>query len=167
MSNLRRYYKEGNLYFLTNVTYRRKPILVDNIDLFWIAMSKTKAKMPFDIVAWVILPDHFHVILNPMQSTPSNILKRVKLSFLRNYKIRIGVGSGRVWQPRFWDHVIRSQDDMNRHIDYIHYNPVKHNHVTSPFDYPHSSIAIFRQDGLYGADWGKREPAFGEGDFGE
>ena len=167
MSNLRRYYKEGNLYFLTNVTYQRKPILVKNIDLFWNAVSKTKEKMPFEIVAWVILPDHFHMILNPMLSTPSSILKRIKLSFLRKYKMRIGVGSFRVWQPRFWDHVIRNQEDMNRHIDYIHYNRVKHKLVTSPFDYPHSSIAAFRQGGLYGDDWGEREPVFGEADFGE
>ena len=60
MSILKRYYSEGNTYFITNVTYDRKPVLIDNIDIFWESLNKAKLRMEFELVAWVILPDHFH-----------------------------------------------------------------------------------------------------------
>ncbi len=79
----------------------------------------------------------------------------------------MGRTDGRVWQHRFWDHIIRDDDDLNNHTDYIHYNPVKHGFVTSPFDWPHSSIHRFLEMGNYTLDWGRREDVLFVGDFGE
>ena len=45
-----------------------------------------------------------------------------------------------VWQRRFWEHTIQDEEDWGRHMDYIHYNPVKHGYVTSPKDWPYSSF---------------------------
>jgi putative transposase len=53
-----------------------------------------------------------------------------------------------LWQPRFWDHLIRDPDDLARHIDYIHYNPVKHGLVPRPGEWPLSSFHRFVQAGV-------------------
>jgi len=117
--------------------------------------------------AWVILPDHFHLIIDPLAHSLSSIMQRIKLSFSAAYNKQFGLKSGRVWQHRFWDHIIRDQEDFNRHIYYIHYNPVKHGLVLRPVDYSHSSFREFRSQGYYGDDWGAREPFDFEGEYGE
>jgi len=167
MSNLRRYFKEANLVFLTNVTLDRKPLLVKHIDLFHDAIKSTRQSSPFEAIAWVVLPDHFHMIVRAERENPSALMRRLKLSFSTRLRGRIGVVSGRIWQYRFWDHIIRDQNDMNRHIDYIHYNPVKHGLVRSPFDWPHSSAHSYLQEGCYTLEWGMREPVDISGEFGE
>jgi putative transposase len=72
-----------------------------------------------------------------------------------------------MWQNRFWEHVIRDQGDLNRHIDYIHYNPVHHGVVTDPFQYPDSSAKLWLEQGHYQRDWGVKEGISIEGSFGE
>ena len=167
MSLLRRYYSPGNSYFVTGVTYDRKPILVKNYDLFKQSIAITKEQLPFEMPAWVILPEHFHMLVEPGQSDLSEIIKRIKLSFAGKYRIRNRARGGRVWQLRFWDHIIRNESDMNRHIDYIHYNPVKHGLVRRPIDYEHSSFRRFIADGFYTSNWGEMEEVELSGEFGE
>ena len=167
MSKLRRYYREGNLYFLTNVTIDRRMILIDNVDLMTAAFQKGKELWKIDIIAWVILPEHFHIVIDTRTDNPANIMRRIKLSFSMNLRKRMRIASGRVWQYRFWDHVIRDQDDLNKHIDYIHYNPVKHGLVVSPFAWKFSSIHEFYAQGFYASDWGVRDSPKFEGEFGE
>jgi putative transposase len=58
------------------------------------------------------------------------------------------------WQRRFWEHAIRDDADLERHIDYIHFNPVKHGKVTRVLDWPHSSFHRFVERGLLPSDWG-------------
>jgi REP-associated tyrosine transposase len=72
-----------------------------------------------------------------------------------------------IWQRRFWDHIIRNQTDLNKHIDYIHYNPVKHGYVNSPFEWEYSSIHVYRDKGYYQSDWGMKEDLNIGGEFGE
>jgi putative transposase len=167
MSVLKRYYTEGNTYFIANITHNRKPILIDNIDLFWQSLNKTKSSLHFEMIAWVILPDHFHLLITPDSCTPSDILHRLKLSFGASYRERFGLAYGRVWQRRFWDHIIRNEADLNRHIDYIHYNPVKHGLTKSPFDYQHTSIHDYHKEGYYQSDWGMTISPSVKGEFGE
>ena len=145
MSRLRRYYGSGKLYFVTNVTFQRKRILVEHADLLHHALTNVKERLRFEIIAHVILPDHFHAIIDPGEYDLSNLLQRIKQSFSMDYRQRTGA-SGRVWQLRFWDHIIRDQDDMNKHIDYIHYNPVKMVSFTAPLimHIPQSMITIAR-----------------------
>ena len=167
MSILKRYYSEGNTYFITNVTCDRKPVLIDSIDIFWESLNKVKLRMEFELVAWVILPDHFHLLLTPDKCTPSDILHRLKLSFGSLYRKRIELAEGRIWQSRFWDHIIRNERDLNRNIDYIHFNPVKHGLAKSPFDYQHTSIHEYRSSGYYQNDWGVIDLTDISGEFGE
>ncbi len=153
MSNLRRFHENGYIYFITNVTYKRQPLLVTNIDLLWKAFDLCKARRPIELIAWVVMPDHFHLVIDPGEKHISTVLQRIKMSFAAQYRNRYELHSGRVWQNRFWDHMIRSQEDMNRHIDYIHINPMKHGLAGRPLDWPHSSFGEYVARGLYPTDW--------------
>jgi putative transposase len=126
-----------------------------------------KNKATFDIMAWVILPDHFHIAIDPKRHDISNILQRIKMSFGVLWRKRMNFLCGRVWQNRFWDHIIRDQEDLNRHIDYVHFNPVKHGYVNSPFDWTHSSIHKYNAEGFYSRYWGLRDTTEIKGEFGE
>jgi len=167
MSNLRRYYIQGNIYFVTCVTYKRLSILLDNIDILWNSINKQKRKTDFDIIAWVILPDHIHMLMDPKDNNLSKIIQKIKMSFAAEYRNKYEMKSGRTWQNRFWDHIIRDQTDMNHHIDYIHYNPVKHMMINRPDKWKHSSIHLYLKQGLYSPDWSifvndKTENNYGE-----
>ena len=159
MKTLRRYDIRHMSYFLTNVTFERRKILLNDSTLFWQCW-----KMP-NPVAWAILPDHFHVILDIDKKDISEIMHDFKITYSRHYRDRYG--PGKIWQNRFWDHIIRDEDDMNRHIDYIRYNPVKHGLVNNPFGYAHSSLNKYSQAGRYMPDWGIKCVEDIEGDFGE
>jgi putative transposase len=157
MSNLRRYNLPDYSYFVTNVTFERGPVLVDNADLFTAALDSVGSKVKFDVAAWVLIPDHFHMIVNPGDCDLSGLMQRIKQSFSMNYRKRHSLG-GRIWQLRFWDHLIRNDVDLARHVDYIHYNRVKHGHAHSPREYKHSSFPEYLRNGHYGTDWGSVEP---------
>ncbi len=167
MRNIRRYFSPGNTYFLTHVTYKRKTILLHNVNLLWDAIHKYNERESFQLIAWVILPDHWHLIIDPKRNDVSKLMKCVKLSFAQHHLRGHGRTSGRTWQNRFWDHMIRDDDDMRRHLDYVHYNPVKHGLVQSPIDWQHSSFRAFVREGVYTADWGSNEVIVSHGDFGE
>jgi putative transposase len=167
MSILRRFSQRGNIYFIANVTYDRRPLLVQNADSLLESIEAIHTKQPFDLQAWVILPDHFHFVIDPMDWDFSRLMQSIKMSSGARYRKGVGVKSGRLWQNRFWDHIIRDQEDLNRHIDYVHYNPVKHQLVKSPFDWKWTSIHEYYREGLYRRDWGNKEIDWGEEDFGE
>ena len=154
MSRLRRYSKPGHPYFITCVTYERRPLLIQNADLILQSISYMKRASDYDVPVWVILPDHFHAIIEALGGDISGILQRIKMSFGALLRKRLQEKSGRVWQNRFWDHIIRDERDMNRHMDYIHYNPVKHGYVSRPFDWRYSSIHEHKE--YYPPDWGTR-----------
>jgi putative transposase len=167
MTKIKRYFKPGDICFITNVTYNRLPILIENIDLLNEAFQKTSQSSPFKIIANVILPDHFHILIEADESNPSKIIQKIKMSFGVLYRIKMNMKSGRIWQNRFWDHIIRDQNDLNNHINYIHYNPVKHGLISRPCDWQFSSIREYIEDGVYTRDWGAIEPDNLNGEFGE
>ena len=135
--------------------------------MFRQALETTQKRVRFEIIAWVILPDHVHLVIDPQEADLSNIMKRLKLAFAYSYRTEVGQYRGQVWQPRFWDHVIRDQEDLNRHIDYIHYNPVKHGLIADPFTWRYSSLDKYYRDGYYSRDRGVKKKLRMEGDFGE
>ena len=167
MKNLRRYFKKGHLYFLTHVTNNREKILINNFDLLWCSISKYKKESQYNLIAWVVLPEHMHFILDPIDNDISKLMKKIKLSFSMNYLKSQNLRSGRIWQNRFWDHQIRNENDLNKHIDYIHFNPVKHNHVSTPKNWRYSSFKQYLERGVYPNDWGRKKTIEIEGDFGE
>ena len=126
MSKLLRHYAHGQVYFIAATTHQRKRILVDHFDLFWEALKQTQQRTPFDLIAWVVMPDHFHILISPAEGDLSNIMRRIKLAFASRYLKHRGLRTGKTWQSRFWDHIIRDENDWKHHMDYIHYNPVKH-----------------------------------------
>ncbi|MCK5125353.1 MAG: transposase [candidate division Zixibacteria bacterium] len=165
MSNLRRYNPNGRSIFITTVTYKRQPILIDNADLLLSALNEALNKDQAKLLAWVIMTDHLHLLLDTRSADISATMHRFKLSFASRYRKRYNIYKGRIWQLRFWDHIIRDEKDYNRHLDYIHYNPVKHGLVKAPKLFPHSSIHHYSN--YYQQDWGVTETPQIEGKFGE
>ena len=167
MTNIRRYWEFESPSFMTHVTYDRKPLLIDNIDLWHESVNFVKTLKEFEFITWVILPDHLHLLIDSGAGDLSYLMKRVKMKFSGLYRSRCELKSGRIWQFRFWDHMIRDEDDFRNHIDYIHYNPVKHGLVTRPGDWEHSSFMEYYKQGYYGEDWGIKGPGGLDGLYGE
>ena len=164
MTNIRRYHTPGAPVFITAVCYQRNPTLAPDAEKerLLAAMREVRAEMPFKMLAYVILNDHFHWLIRPQGDADfSRIMQSVKLRFARRYKRHHGLtGSPTLWQRRFWDHLIRDEDDMQRHLDYIHYNPVKHGYVANPADYAWSSLSSYVAKGHYPQAWAAAsEPA--------
>ena len=155
MSNLRRYFRGGDVVFLTHVTYERRPILADEAALFLECMSRQCGEVGVEVIAWVVLPDHVHLLVEAQEAHVPNLMRRIKLAFSSAYRERHGLVKGRLWQLRYWDHIIRDQEDMNRHTDYIHYNPVKHGYARDPSEWEWSSFGSFVATGKYEPHWGK------------
>jgi putative transposase len=166
----RRAQTPGATYFFTVVTYNRQPLFQGNetIALLRKAFHIVKAESPFTIDAIVILPDHIHSIwtLPKGDADFSYRWKRIKARFSlwcpQSYKqqqsaSRLRKGEQAIWQRRFWEHQIRNEADFSQHVNYIHYNPVKHNLVSKPRDWPYSSFHSYVADGAYSIDWGSAE----------
>ncbi len=167
MTNIRRYFDKGQICFLTHVTYKRTPILVDNINFVWGSFNHVRDFNNFELIAWVILPEHIHMIVDPRENDLSDMIKRFKLKFSGLYRSANNLKSGRLWQYRYWDRIIRDESDLNRHLDYIHYNPVKHGLSSTPYEYKHSSFRKFLEMGYCEENWAS-EPQENENmDYGE
>ena len=132
------------------------------------AFHREKAKHSFDIDAIVILPDHIHTIwtLPSGDVDYSGRWGRIKRYFSVGCvdvdnalsQSRLQKREKAVWQRRFWEHTIRDEEDWRRHMDYIHYNPVKHGLVASPGQWPYSSFGRYVKKGWYEPHWGSTEP---------
>jgi putative transposase len=165
---------EGATYFFTlTLADRQSDQLTANITHLREAFRTVRDARRFDIDAIVILPDHLHAILTLPEGDAdfSTRWRLIKTIFTKrvvdegtNFRSRDTTGRD-LWQRRFWEHTIRNDDDFARHVDYIHYNPVKHGLVHSPGDWPHSSLRRFVRKGIFAMDWGA---SGSEGDdFGE
>ena len=172
MPNYRRWYIPNGTYFFTVVTQERRPILTTERGrtLLRAAIEREQAKRPFDFFAIVLLPDHLHAIwtLPGEDSDYSTRWSKIKEEFTRNYLASGGEDGTRsisrqrkrqrvVWQLRFWEHHCRDEDDVQRCMDYIHWNPVKHGLVKRVRDYPWSSFHRLVGLGEYDIDWGGGE----------
>jgi putative transposase len=163
----RRDYTRGATYFFTVVTFGRRKLFnqPETVASLRLAFSKEIARRPFHIDAIVIMPDHIHTIWTlPLEDINYSIRWRnIKRSFtatVQSEQRQIVFGSRlhkqeqAIWQRRFWEHRIRDRHDFNQHVDYIHYNPVKHGVAIRPVDWPYSSIHRYIRDGVLNADWG-------------
>jgi putative transposase len=157
--NYRRYYIPEATVFLVGVTKDRFPYfeIKPNVELFKDTLDKTRQKYPFEMVALVILPDHFHLLLKQIDCTFSTIMLSFKKRFTDNFKKLNAISTNfNFWQGRFWDHVIRNVEDFKRHLDYIHYNPVRHGYVSKPEDWKYSSYQEWVERGVYTIGWGHK-----------
>ncbi|MBN6709727.1 transposase [Haemophilus haemoglobinophilus] len=165
MSNYRRYFVQGGAYFVTVVLKdRTQNYLTDYIALFRQAYQKTIERYPFETIAICILPDHFHLIMQ-LPENDDNFSIRIaylKTLFSRGLpkhckqanKSQFKRRELGIWQRRFWDHVIRDERDLYNHMDYVYYNPVKHQYVNSVKDWEFSSFHRDVEKGIYPLDWG-------------
>ena len=172
MPNYRRIYIDGGTYFFTVDTYKRKTLLTrpkarGTLRQAW---KEIQALHPFDVIALCLLPDHIHCIWT-LPEDDSNFSVRwndIKGVFSKRYKktdeyrhekneVRARRQEATIWQRRFWDHVIRDEEDFQNHINYIHYNPVKHGYVTKPSDWKYSTIHRYIREGLVEPDWGNSD----------
>jgi putative transposase len=156
--NFRRYYFPGQIVFITQVVKDRRKVFSDPemIMLLREHLYKVKEKLPFSMLAYVFLPDHFHVLIQPKDGVNfSQIMHLFKFTFTDTYK-RANHIEGRLnfWQKRFWDHVIRDEFDLENHIHYIHINPIKHGYVNHVNDWIHSSYFEWQKRSGYDlTDW--------------
>lgn len=164
MSNYHRTHLAGGCYFFTVVTLNRTPIFIneERVEVLRQAIRKVMVARPFEIDAMVILPEHLHCIwrLPEGEADYSSRWREIKKSASRQISTATNARHERnVWQRRFWEHTIRDEEDWRKHMDYIHYNPVKHGLVSSPGEWPWSSFSRAVDKGWYEGSWGRNEPA--------
>ncbi len=156
---IHRYYADGAPVFITQVTAHRQPLFADHValELLRATLRTVKKLHPFTMLAYVFLPNHMHLLVHtepPVEAM--DLMHSLKPAFTKAYrKTHATEDALAVWQARFWDHVIRDQEDMNRHVDYIHYNPVRHGSVDDPVLWTESSFREWQKRGFYPEGWGQ------------
>jgi putative transposase len=175
MPNYRRANTPGATYFFTVITNGRKPYLAneDVRKALREGIESTRERRPFTIDAWVLLPDHLHCIWTlPADDSDFSIrwtgIKQhvsdacapiyVDPSTLNSSQRKRGESG--FWQRRFWEHLIRDELDFERHVDYIHWNPVKHDYVDHCADWSYSTFHRYVAQGIYPLDWAVSENLF-------
>ena len=142
----------GATFFFTLVTNQRRPLFTDpaHVDTLRQVTKRVMARYPFTIDAAVVLPDHLHCLwtLPEGDGDHSTRWKLIKADFTRAIK-----GDASPWQRRYWEHRIRDDDDLSRHLDYIHFNPVRHGLCSAPWEWPYSSFNKWVQRGMYPPTW--------------
>jgi putative transposase len=175
MVRYRRNFLAGGTFFITAALADRKSrVLVERVIPLSAAVRWTRRRHPFRIDAIVVLPDHLHMVMTLPDGDADFSLR---LSFIKRRFTRAIMSAGAaiarrsngevaLWQRRFWEHTIRDDRDFERHVDYIHYNPVKHGLVGRVCDWPHSSFHRYVRIGLLPRDWGG-DSRYAHANFGE
>jgi len=178
MTNYRRNFVPGGSFFFTvNLAERRSRLLTEHVDQLRTAFRVTRAAHPFTTEAIVILPDHLHAIWTLPEGDRdfATRWRLIKSAFSRALPKREPISESRrsrgergIWQRRYWEHTLCDEGDFARHADYIHFNPVKHGHVSRVVAWPYSSFHRLVQLGVYPTDWaGDSRDVEAKGDFGE
>jgi len=174
MSHYRRL-RFGPTYFFTVISCHRRPILCDDIIRKSLrdAFNRFRTRLPFTVDAMVLLPDHLHCVWTlldkdfDVSARWAQIKHHVSCTCRHAHDDFVKSESGRrrgesaIWQRRFWEHLVKDEYDMQKHVDYIHYNPVKHGHAPSAAAWPYSSFRRYVRQGIYPADWGGTDAARG------
>ncbi len=164
MPDYRRAWHAGGTYFFTvNLLQRRgNDLLTRRIDLLRSVVLSVRLRHPFRIHGWVVLPEHLHCV---MELPPDDInfatrWRLIKMEFSkalpkveRVSAVRAARGERGIWQRRYWEHLIRDDRDMQAHMDYVHFNPVKHGLVGRVADWPYSTFHKLVKAGIYTPDW--------------
>ena len=162
----------GGTWFFTVVAYKRKPIFCyRNIRAsLRHAIIRTRIKYPFLVDAWVLLPDHLHCVWTlPVNDSDFSVRWKIIKQYVSrdcrgDFRIQSSLPATKkrrrestIWQRRFWEHKISAANDFATHLDYLHYNPVKHGYCRSPSDWRFSSIHRYQARGVYAPDWAMTE----------
>jgi putative transposase len=163
MVNYRRARVPGACYFLTLVLQdRASDVLVRHQAELREALCQVQRQKPYRLPAIVVLPDHLHMLMAlPADDADfSSRIRMLKAAFVTALRVQPGSsitlndkGEASFWQRRFWEHLIRDEQDYAAHVDYIHINPLKHGLVTRVRDWPLSSFHRYVQRGTLPIDW--------------
>jgi putative transposase len=164
LPDYRRYRIPGGCYFFTVNLLERYPndLLIRQVDLLRASVREVRQRRLFHIDGWVVLPDHLHCIwtLPTGDADFATRWRLIKAAFSkrlpiaeRRSAVRVNRGERGIWQRRFWEHAIRDDRDYACHMDYLHFDPVKHGYAGSAADWPSSSFARCVEQGLYPSDW--------------
>jgi putative transposase len=180
--NYRRARIDGGTYFFTVTTFRRQPFLTD-ADVraaLRAGIARVRTTHPFIIGAWALLPDHMHAVwtLPPNDRDFSTRWRVIKRTVTQQCRARLHRPEwmtprralrqqSTLWQHRFWEHTVRDELDFERHVNYIHWNPVKHGYVRQVADWPYSSFRRYVKQGLLPRNWGGTGAEEDDADFGE
>jgi len=159
----------GTFFFTVNLLDRGSDLLVTQIGILREAIARVRANAPFRIDAWVVLPDHMHCLWTLPQGDADfpGRWRAIKIAFVKGLpaveprsSVMTSRGERGIWQRRYWEHTIRDDRDFAAHMDYTHFNPVKHGLVGHPADWPYSSFRRCVDRGLYSDHWrgGSDEP---------
>ena len=161
----RRAWHPGGTYFFTVNCLQRKDndCLVRNIELLRAVVAKVKYARPFHIHAWVVLPEHMHCVIELPEGDADFSTRWMLIKMLfskgisateRRSDTRVERRERGIWQRRYWEHLIRDEQDFQAHVDYVHINPVKHGVVKYVKDWPYSTFHRMVEQGVYAQDWG-------------
>ncbi|MES2038312.1 MAG: transposase [Pseudomonadota bacterium] len=155
----------GATYFFTvNLQDRRSQLLTEHIDALRAAFRSVQARYPFEIIAMVVMPEHLHSIWQLPEGDVDFSLRwsLIKAAFSKALPKQENISNSRekkrergIWQRRFWEHMVRDDDDLEKHVAYLHYNPVKHGYVDNASAWPYSSLHKFIAKGMVDANWGE------------
>ena len=164
MSNYRRAWVPGGTYFFTvNLLERNRRLLIEHIGLLRTAFGAARAARPFEIIAAVVLPDHLHCVWQLPVGDADNATRwaHIKSGFSRSLPHgercsprRMVKAERGIWQRRYWEHLICDERDLAAHVDYVHFNPVKHGYATRVVDWPYSTFHRYVARGDLAPDWG-------------
>jgi putative transposase len=176
MSRYRRAGLDGGTFFFTaTLADRSGDLSTSEIDRFRSVYRTVTMRYPFETIAICILPDHLHAIWSLPENDRDFAMRwmLIKSGFSRGLPAAADRSSSKlakrekgIWQRRYWEHAIRDDRDLERHVEYTHYNPVKHGLVSHVQDWPHSSFHRFVERGLLPSDWGG-DAVDTNGSFGE
>jgi putative transposase len=168
VSNYRRARVPGGTYFFTVVAHGRKPVLTCEATRAALraAVYAVRDVHPFHVEAWVLLPDHLHCLWRLPEGDAEYPIRWAKIKRLTRHGLGIR-SEEKLWQHRYWEHCIRDESDYARHVEYIHWNPVKHGFVARATDWPYSTFQRFVAAGTYSVDWGVGEDRFASREYGE
>ena len=179
MPTYHQFYVPNVTVAFTLVTYNRSPIFSNTqvAELFLNLLNKITNQFHYECIAYSLLPDHIHLLIqlsqeNPNFSLPIRELKRLfSVSYKRLNPLLPLPNSSRqkhhettIWQRRFWDHVIEDERDLERHLNYIHFTPVKHGFADNPTQWPWSSYSNYLEKGYYPKEWSPELNQFEDSD---
>jgi putative transposase len=160
---LRAKIESGLFFFTVTLADRSSDALVRHIDRLRHSYRSVQQRHPFETVAICVLPEHLHAVWSLPTGDADFPLRwsLIKSGFSRGLAgdaarapSKIAKREKGIWQRRYWEHAIRNDKDLARHVDYIHFNPVKHGYVSRTCDWPHSSFHHYVARGLLPKDWG-------------
>ncbi|MFZ6745570.1 REP-associated tyrosine transposase [Undibacterium sp. JH2W] len=154
----------GATYFFTvNLQDRKSQLLTEHVDILRTAFRTVQQRYPFKIIAMVVMPEHLHAIWEMPEGDVDFSLRwsLIKVAFSKALPRQENISTSRekkrergIWQRRFWEHMIRNDEDLEKHISYLHYNPVKHGYVDQASAWAYSSLHKFMEQGMLDVNWG-------------